>query len=67
MHAHSLPDCEKLRKRASKCRTLANAAHRRHTRDQLLQLANEFDELAHRINEMQVRSAAVARTFRKER
>jgi hypothetical protein len=67
MQTNTLPNHSLLRLRAYKCRKLANASNRKHTREELLQLANEFDELAYRINEMQVRSAAVARTFRKER
>jgi hypothetical protein len=67
MPTSTLPNYSLLRLRAYKCRKLANAAHRNQTRKELLQLANEFDALAYRINEMNVRSAAVARTFRKER
>jgi hypothetical protein len=67
MQKYPLPNYNLMRLRAFKLRKLANAANRKKTREELLQLANEFDELAYKINEMQVRSQAVARVFRKER
>jgi hypothetical protein len=67
MQRPPLPDYSLMRLRALKLRKLANAANRKKTREELLQLANEFDQLAYKINDMQKRSQAVARVFRKER